>query len=60
MASYDVPSAASVVATIRPVSSLGMKPFGTPMKSTAVPSRTAAENASAARRWFITHRSVRP
>ena len=44
IASNEVPCAASVVATIRPWSSLGMNPFGTSRKRTTVPMRTPSEN----------------
>ena len=49
MASNEMPCAASVGAKICPVSLLGMKPFGTIMKSQIVASRTRAEKASISR-----------
>ena len=44
----EVPCAASVVATICPVSCVGMNPVGTSLYKITVPTRTASENMSAA------------
>ena len=59
MASNEVPSSVSVVATSRAVSSLGMKPFGTTMKSATVPARMPSEKTRPVRRWFMTQFKVR-
>src|SRR6267142_44060 len=57
--SNDVPSAVSVLAMMRPVSSLGMNPLGTVRKSSQVPTKITREKASATRRWSMTHPSER-
>ena len=49
----------SVVPWMNPVSSVGMNPLGTSRNSPTVPTRIAAENASAVRRWSMTQPSVR-
>jgi hypothetical protein len=47
IASNEVPSAASVLIEIRPVSSVGKSPFGTARKSQTVPTVIAASHAPA-------------
>jgi hypothetical protein len=59
IASNELPSTVSVFPEIEPLSSVGMKPLGTAMKSRTVPARMAAENASAVGRRSITHTRLR-
>ena len=47
IAAKDVPSAVSVLALMRPVSSLGMKPFGTNRNRATVPTRMPSESSMA-------------
>ena len=58
-ASYDTPSAASVVASSWPVSSVGKSPLGVDQKSQPVARRITAENTSAIGRRCITHARLR-
>ena len=56
MALKEMPSAASVRAKIRPVSSLGMNPLGITLKRMIVATRIAAEKIMVARRRGNTQR----
>ena len=58
-ASYDTPSAASVVASSCPVSSVGKSPLGVDQKRYAVATRMTNENASVSGRRSMTQARVR-
>ena len=58
-ASKETPSAASVVASSCPVSSLGNRPLGAAQKSHAVATRITAENAIVPGRCSMTHARLR-
>ncbi len=58
MASKESPSAPSVVAMRMPMSSLGMKPFGTATAQAIVAARTAAEKRRVALLLATTRASV--